>query len=219
MRFPLREQLGEVGSFSDALVYCPESSVGQKGFWMGQTPVTQVLYRAVMGENPSRFRGDEWPVEQVSWCGAVRFCNRLSEMEGLQPTYKIHRSEIKWNREANGYSLPTEAQWEYAAKAGTELIYAGSDDIDEVAWYRHSGDRLQKRTHPVAEKKPNAWGLYDMSGNVFEWCYESGVTESRHAPTRGGSWMCRDSVCGIEVSQRTHAGLCLPDTGFRLVLG
>ena len=153
---------------------------------MGQTQVTQELWDTVMGNNPSKFKGKHLPVEKVSWFDCVRFCNELSRLEGLIPVYKIddfndpyddsntyhyyksgEESIVKWDRKANGYRLPTEAEWEYASKAGTEFIYAGSNNIDEIAWY---ADNTNSETHPVAQLKANAWGMSDCSGNVFEWC-------------------------------------------------
>ena len=197
-----------------------------KPFLMGQTQVTQALWQAVMDENPSEFKGSDLPVECVSWFDMVRFCNRLSELENFKPAYNIGSGDkptVHLNFFANGYRLPTEAEWEYAAKAGTELEYAGSDNLDEVGWYsRNSG----YDTHPVSQKAPNAWGLYDMSGNVGEWCNDkwhrdlsrpsrvkSDPCNYASAPAmrvfRGGSWYDDDSDCHVayrDVLAPFHSG-------------
>src|SRR5713101_380062 len=130
--------------------------------------VTQKQFQTVMGSNPSRWKGDKNPVEQVRWSDAVRFCNQRSELEGLQPGYDLQT--WKCNFDANGYRLPTEAEWEYACRAGTTTPYFFGDNsakLGDYAWFdKNSGG------HPrsVGQKQPNPWGLYDMTGNLWEWC-------------------------------------------------
>ena len=148
-------------------------------FLIAETETPQKLWIAVMGSNPSKFRGEDRPVEFVSWMDAVRFCNALSEREGLESAYAIEGAAVTWNRSANGYRLPTEAEWEFASRGGRIAAiadeplkrspFAGGTKADEVAWFdQNSG----KTTQPVARKAPNELGLYDMSGNVWEWCWD-----------------------------------------------
>ena len=145
-----------------------------QSFALSETEVTQAQYQAAMGENPSMFKdrpdAAERPVESVSWLDAVRYCNTLSEREGLSPCYQIQGDDVRWSdRRCPGYRLPTEAEWEYAARADQSFEYAGSNDQDTVAWY--SGNS-QNETHPVAKKKANSWFLRDLSGNVWEWVWD-----------------------------------------------
>ncbi len=185
-----------------------------------------------MGNNPSRFKGDNLPVERVSWYDAVEFCNRLSRKEGLTPEYTISGKDVTWNRSADGYRLPTEVEWEYAARGGNKsrgYRFSGSDDPKEVAWYSaNSGEK----THPVGQKKPNELGIYDMSGNVWEWVwdwYDSDHYSSSPAsdPTgpytgslrvlRGGSW--RSDARDLRSANRSSGGpsVSLINLGFRIV--
>jgi len=189
-------------------------------FWLGRTPVTQGQYQKIMGTNPSHFaaQGQYAPVEEVSWDDAMEFCHKLTIRE---------RSA---NRLPYGYiyTLPTEAEWEYACRAGTTDEYAG--DIDKMAWYRtNSGNS----THPVGLKLSNRWGLYDMNGNVWQWCldwygdYHGGIAINPRGPStgfyhvsRGGSWCnslqcmrasCRNGNDGVEIN-------AVASDGFRIAL-
>jgi formylglycine-generating enzyme required for sulfatase activity len=155
-----------------------------------------------MGNNPSYFKGDNLPVERVNWYEAVEYCNKLSQKEGLTPAYRGNGNDIVCDFNASGYRLPTEAEWEYAAKGGNKdylsYEYAGGNSIGSVAWY---GGNSGSTTHPVGTKQPNSLGLYDMSGNVWEWCWDwygsyaggsqtdpRGASSGAYRVNRGGSW-------------------------------
>jgi formylglycine-generating enzyme required for sulfatase activity len=172
-------------------------------FFLGIYEVTQGQYRQVVGSNPSHFTGsDDLPVENVSWLDAVGFCNKLSEREKRTTFYRIDGSEVAAVG-GNGYRLPTEAEWEYACRAKSTTVYPFGDDagkLGEHAWY---GGNSEDKTHPVGEKLPNAWGLYDMLGNVWEWCADGydakyyasssssdppGASGASPRVFRGGSW-------------------------------
>lgn len=190
-------------------------------YYIATTEVTQELYAAVMGGNPSCFGGDvKLPVERVSYDDALAFCEQLSELTGRTVT------------------LPTEAQWEYAARGGhkasaTPTLYAGGDDIDAVAWW--SGNSNSK-THPVAGKSANALGLYDMTGNVFEWCLDwygtytadavsdpQGPSTGSYRVSRGGSWYDGAQYDGAQFCRLSNRTYGPPDDGtydlgFRVVV-
>ena len=181
-------------------------------------PVTQALWAAVMKDNPhpSRFQGPQRPVERVNWYDAVSFCNALSKRQGLTPAYEIDpytqdpdnqnsSDDPKWTvkliQGAHGYRLPTEVEWEYAARGGPYargFEYAGSPDLDQVGWYSRNSNQ---ETQPVGQKRPNELGLYDMSDNVWEWCWDwyaayptspqtdyQGPEGGSYRVYRGGSW-------------------------------
>ena len=197
-----------------------------KRFYLGKYPVTQKEYQAVMGNNPSYFKGDNLPVEKVSWDDAKRFCSKLND--------------LKRNELPAGYrfDLPTEAQWEYACRAGTTTALNNGlnltsekgrcPNLDEVAWYRENSDG---KPHPVGQKKPNAWGLYDMHGNVWEWCndwfadYPSGAVTDPTGPAsgsyrviRGGSWDYGAQYCRSAIRFSNNPTYRLNFVGFRVAL-
>ncbi|MCQ6959616.1 formylglycine-generating enzyme family protein [Mucilaginibacter aquariorum] len=185
-------------------------------FLLAQFPVTQEQYFEVTNEAPATFNGNRLPVETVSWKDAITFCNLLSVKDGLKLCYSIdHTSgDITFDAIANGYRLPTEAEWEYACKAGTTGIRYG--ELDAIAWYKANSDRS---THDVGLKEPNAWGLYDMLGNVWEWCsdiYDESVYGS-YRIIRGGGWSDEERGCMATNRRRSHpTSFKIDDLGFRI---
>ena len=165
-----------------------------KAFYLGKYEVTQEQWVAVMGSNPSEFKGRTNPVEKVSWDDVQEFLRRLNSKEGTNPPLPLPGGE---------YRLPTEAEWEYACRAGATTTYSFGDDADQVGQYAWYDGNSGEKTHPVGQLKPNAWGLYDMHGNVYEWCQDwYGETYYSQSPAkdpqgpgsgnsrllRGGSW-------------------------------
>ena len=197
-----------------------------KDFYVGKYPVTQKIWEAVMGNNPSILKDPNRPVEKVSWFDCVAFCNKLSKQEGKQPAYTIDGYDVSCNWDANGYRLLSEAEWEYAARGGEYHLYSGSNSLDEVAWYDANSE---KETHPVGQKKPNGFGLHDMSGNVWEWCwdwYGDYSTENQSDPTgaptssirviRGGGWHYAERDLRVSFRDRTPPKRSFGSLGFRL---
>jgi formylglycine-generating enzyme required for sulfatase activity len=230
-----------------------------KPFLLGATEVTQGQWQKVMGNNPSHFQncGADCPVEQVSWNDVIDFCNKLSDLEGLTRCYSGTGNAIQWDRACTGYRLPTEAEWEYAARAGTTTaLYTGpltiagdhnGPELDPIAWYggnsgvNYSGGAdcsgwSNKQyssstcgTHPVARKRGNDWGLYDMLGNVWEltwdWygSYPSGSVTDPTGPGggsgrvgRGGGWSSGARGCRSALRGNSAPGLRFVFLGFRL---
>jgi len=182
--------------------------VAISAFYMDKNLVTQEQYEKVVGENPSRWKGATNPVEQMRWSDAARYCNARSKSEGLEPCYDLQTWEC--NFQANGYRLPTEAEWEYACRAGSTTAYFFGNEpskLKDYAWFeKNSGGKPQ----PAGQKPPNAWGLYDMHGNVWEWCndfyqvdyYQQSPKENPTGPkagdtkvVRGGAWKFSDETC------------------------
>ena len=190
--------------------------VGIAPFELAAIPVTQARYAQVTGARPSTAHGDRLPVEGVSWLDAVRFCNALSDAEGLTPAYGIRgddAQDVEWNASADGYRLPTEAEWEHACRAGTTEARYGR--LDEIAWHRGNS---QERMHEVGGKEPNAWGLHDMLGNVWEWCWDVYDPEvyGTYRVLRGGGWFDERWSCRASVRRRSHPTFRIDDVGFRL---
>ncbi len=240
------------GSFLNTNSNYHGESITISDFFMGKYEVTQKEWIEVMGSNPSQFTGDSLPVQMVNWYDCIEYCNKRSIKEGFEPYYTIDKSKkdpnniseydnLKWtvtiNKEANGYRLPTETEWEYAASGGQKsknYKYSGSNTGDEVAWYwRNAGDEYlsgdwlwpvieanNDKAKSAGSKKPNELGFYDMSGNVREWCWDwyvdPNISSGSFRTWRGGGWIGDITSCEFSYRGKFEANGKGADQGFRV---
>jgi formylglycine-generating enzyme required for sulfatase activity len=198
----------------------PAHKVSVGAFSMDKFEVTQELYKRITGKNPSRHLGEKNPVERVRWREAIAFCNARSEAEHLHPCYDIPTGKCDFA--ADGYRLPTEAEWEYACRGGTsQAYYFGGDagNLKSYAWFKGNADRT---THPVGQLRPNPFGLCDMAGNVWEWCndwyevdyYEKSPADNPRGPDRGEKKSLRGGAFSSKPDNCTSAARNCDDPGF-----
>jgi formylglycine-generating enzyme required for sulfatase activity len=183
-------------------------------FKISQFVVTQVHYNLLVQDLIAPAEDSRKPVVEVSWLDATRFCNLISRKSGLSECYLLDATgEVLCDWEANGYRLPSEAEWEFACRAGSSEVRYG--ELNEIAWFHdNSGSQL----HPVGLKTPNAWGLYDTIGNVWEWCwdiYDANVY-GPYRVFRGGGWSDQPRACRASCRRKSHPTFRVDDLGFRL---
>jgi formylglycine-generating enzyme required for sulfatase activity len=186
----------------------PPHEVTVSPFYMDKHLVTQAQYQKAMGDNPSRWKAETNPVESVRWSDAVKFCNARSKVEGLEPCYNLETWEC--NFDASGYRLPTEAEWECACRAGAKTAYFFGDSPSQLADYAWFETNSGGHPQPVGQKKPNPWGLYDICGNLWQWCNDfygveyyaqspgkdpRGPKEGDTKVVRGGAWKFSGDNC------------------------
>jgi formylglycine-generating enzyme required for sulfatase activity len=213
----------------------PRHSVRVSSLAIDKFEVNQDEYAALELPDPSHFKGEHRPVEQVRWSDAALFCNQRSRREGLEPCY--NEATFECNFEADGYRLPTEAEWEYAARAGAETDYDFGNSPQALKSHACYAGNSRKKTDPVGQKKANGWGLHDMYGNVSEWCHDvygetyyqdspsddpRGPAQGKKRVMRGGSWKSSEAGCRVSIRQAAFPGItdaCFArDTyGFRCV--
>lgn len=211
--FMVKVPTGEVVLRDDRIK--KEWKVQVKPFLLAKYAVTMGLYDAITNNTPNIFKDNNKPVVNISWNDAIVFCNLLSKKAGLKEYYSISDSGqiVGCNLHSNGYRLPSEAEWQYACKAGTTGYTYG--ELQKIAWYNENSSG---QIHDVGKKEPNAWGLYDMLGNVWEWCYDlyDETVYGSYRIFRGGSWAEAARGCGATCRRRSHPTFHIDDLGFRL---
>ncbi|MDF9527766.1 SUMF1/EgtB/PvdO family nonheme iron enzyme [Bacillus thuringiensis] len=184
-------------------------------FLLAKYAVTTELYDAITNSTLNNFENNHKPVVNISWNDAIAFCNVLSKKAGLKEYYSISDGGqiVRCKLDSNGYRLPSEAEWQYACKAGTTGYTYGK--LHDIAWYNENSNG---HIHDVGQKEPNAWGLYDMLGNVWEWCYDlyDEKVYGTYRIFRGGSWAEAARGCGATCRRRSHPTFHIEDLGFRL---
>jgi formylglycine-generating enzyme required for sulfatase activity len=224
-------EMGGKGAGPDEM---PVHKVSISPFLMDRCEVVQEEFKKYQIPDPSHFKGTKQPLDQINWTDAAMYCNERSRAEGLKPFYNEKTWECDFS--ADGYRLPTEAEWEYACRAGSDTQYSfgnGAGSLKDYAWYTENSSAT---THPVGQKKPNAWGLYDMHGNVAEWCNDRysqtyyqqspdkdprGPADGKERALRGGAWNSSADSCrsAYRTSDPSTDDTCLANDaiGFRCV--
>jgi formylglycine-generating enzyme required for sulfatase activity len=206
-----------------------QRSITVSSFYAAPYEVTQREYQRIMRTNPSHYKGRNLPVESVSWFDALEYCNRLSIREGLNPVYQFDGLNVIWDRNANGYRLLTEAEWEYACRAGHNTPFNTGNNITtsqanyngNFPYNNNEQGIFLEATAPVGSFTANSWGLYDMHGNVFEWCWDwyghytpadninpAGPQSGSYKVIRGGSWFN-----GADILRSAYRGIYIPQSG------